>query len=401
MALGLSDRARRGRPIVPLLAVAGAMVLAGGCFLGTDPVRYPGIGVPLDVADLNGDGHLDIVSCSGALLNDGTGAFPTAVPGVAPACGTDAATGDVDGDGHVDRVVLWDDHVAGQRISLYPGDGTGRFGAEAWALGDIFSVASAVAVGDLNGDGRTDIVFETFQPGDVYPQGYQVLLAVDGPERFAAPVSYSDGMAGAAFSAQSLVLRDIDGDGDLDLVTVGFSEPGKPEAGFVVVALNDGTGSFPGATSHPVTPPGGRFTAAGVGGPAILDVDGNGTLDIVATTTFVDEAGVGTTCLAVLRGDGTGAFQPYDCLPAPAGNYGSLGEGPNVADFDHDGHQDLLTTNGVLQGDGNGGFPVFTAFGLGDDALTADVDGDGRPDAVQSTLFETGATAVHVYLNRL
>src|SRR5262249_27433502 len=123
MRLGLSDRARRGRGIVPLVAVAGALVLAGGCFLGTDPVTYPRIGVPLDVADLNGDGHLDIVSCSGALLNDGTGAYPTSVPGVDPACGTDAATGDVDGDGHVDRVVLHNEPFTGrQRISLYPGD---------------------------------------------------------------------------------------------------------------------------------------------------------------------------------------------------------------------------------------------------------------------------------------
>jgi hypothetical protein len=80
MRLGLVDRARRGRGLVPLAAVAGAMVLAGGCLLGADPVRYPDLGRPLDVADLNGNGHLDIVSCSGALLNDGTGAFPTSAP---------------------------------------------------------------------------------------------------------------------------------------------------------------------------------------------------------------------------------------------------------------------------------------------------------------------------------
>jgi hypothetical protein len=111
------------------------------------------------------------------------------------------------------------------------------------ALGDIFAFGNAVAVGDLNGDDRSDIVFETFQDADL-PQGVQVLLAVDGPERFAAPVSYSDALAPGPFSPQALVLRDVDGDGDRDVVTVGYTIPGRPGGGRVVVSLNDGTGAF-------------------------------------------------------------------------------------------------------------------------------------------------------------
>ena len=397
MRLGLAQRAVRGRGIV---AVAGVVTLVAGCFLGASPVKYPGFGGQLDVADLNEDGHPDVVSCSGVLLGDGTGAFPTSKPSVPPGCGIDAATGEVDGDGHVDRVVLATEGGGRQRISLFPGDGTGGFGAETWALGDIFPLADAVAVGDLNGDDRTDIVFETYQEGEL-PQGVQVLLAVDGPERFAAPVSYPDAMAPVPFSPRSLVLRDVDGDGDLDLVTVGYTIPGRPEAGWVVVSLNDGTGAFPAPTSYPVTPPGGRFTSAAVGGPAILDVDGNGTLDVVATTTHVDMAGVVTTCLAVLWGDGNGGFPPYQCLPAPSRPYGHLGEGQNTGDFDDDGHIDLLTTYGVLESDGSGGFPTLNEFGAGDDSVTADFDGDGPPDVAQSTNSGASQQAVNIFLNRM
>jgi hypothetical protein len=397
MRMGLVRRVGGGRSIV---AVAAVVAVVSGCFLGAGPVKYPGFGGQLDVADLNEDGHPDIVSCSGTLLNDGAGAFPTSSPG----CGVDAidaTTGDVDGDGHVDRVVLSTEPSAHQRISLFPGDGTGGFGAEAWALGDIFPTARAVAVGDLDGDDRTDVVFETSQDGELLPQGYQVLLAVAGPERFAAPVSYPDDIGPQPFSPQSLVLRDIDGDGDLDLVTVGSTVLGHPEAGVVVVALNDGTGAFPAPTSYPVTPPGGRFTSATVGGPAILDVDRNGTLDVVATTDHVDMEGVRTTCLAVLRGDVSGGLQQPECLPAPSRPYGLLGEGENTGDFDHDGDTDLLTTRGVLEGDGSGGFPTFNDFGRGDDAVAADFDGDGRPDVARSTDSGISQQAVSVYMNRL
>src|SRR5215471_6495077 len=321
-------RATRGRGIV---AVAAVVVMAGGCFLGADPVQYAGFGGPLDLADLNGDGHPDIVSCSGQLLNDGTGAFPTSSPGVAPACGIDAATGDVDGDGHVDRVVLHENPAPTGHylISLFPGDGTGGFGPEAWVSGDIPS-AAAIALGDVNGDHRTDIVIAAPGEGDsVHPtERYQVMLAVDGPERFAAPVSYPDGIGDQPFFPLSLVLRDLDGDGDLDLVTVSYSA-NTPESGWLGISLNDGTGAFPAGTGYLVTPPGGRFTSAAVGGPAILDVDGNGTLDVVVTTQHVDPNGVQTICLAALLGDGNGGFQPPECLPAPSGSYGLLGEDQN------------------------------------------------------------------------
>jgi hypothetical protein len=138
-----------------------------------------------------------------------------------------------------------------------------------------------------------------------------------------------------------------------------------------------------------------------VGGPAILDVDQNGTLDVVATTDHLDMGGVQTICLAVLRGDGNGGFEQHECLPAPSEAYGLLGESQNTGDFDHDGHTDLLTTKGVLKGDGSGGFPTLNNFGGGDDAVTADFDGDGRPDVAQSTGSGSSQQAVNVFLNRL
>jgi hypothetical protein len=104
------------------------VTLVAGCFLGANPVEYPGFGGQLDIADLNEDGHPDVGTCTGVLLGDGTGAFPTSKPGVPLGCGIDAATGDVD----IDRIVLSSEASGHQRISLFPGDGAGGFGAEAW-----------------------------------------------------------------------------------------------------------------------------------------------------------------------------------------------------------------------------------------------------------------------------
>lgn len=391
-------RVGRGRSIA---VVAGVVMVVAGCNLGTPPVKYPGFGGDLDVADVNGDGHVDVVTCAGVMLGDGTGAFPTSDPDVPLGCGLDvidATTGDVDGDGHVDRVVV--SNLGGDtRISLFPGDGTGGFGAEVWALSDIFMLPSAVGVGDVNGDDRTDIVFETFQDAEV-PQGIHVLFGVDGPERFAAPVSYDDDFAPGPFEPQSLVVRDVDGDSDLDVVTVGYTIPARHEAGWVVVSLNDGTGAFPTPTRYPVTLGGGRFSSADVGGPAIVDVDDDGALDVVATAVYSGDTGAGI-CLAVLRGDGSGGFGPRECLLAPDKAYGQLGEDHNTGDFDHDGDTDLLTTSGVLESDGNGGFPTIRGLGGGDDAVTGDFDRDGRPDVAQSANSEGTQAAVNIFLNRL
>ncbi len=128
----------------------------------------------LDVGDLNGDGDLDIVTgqnqqSSRVYLNAGDGSFDT-VSHALPTTGaiTDVALGDVDGDGDLDIAFTFSDQPGA--VYLNNGDGTfaapdsssnRRAGAFAAAPGfsQLFgSPATALALGDITGDGSLDLL---------------------------------------------------------------------------------------------------------------------------------------------------------------------------------------------------------------------------------------------------
>src|SRR5688500_10269732 len=115
----------------------------------------------VSVADLNGDGHLDVVLAKGrhwplhnrVLLNNGTGRFAAHDLGDTPDRTYSAAVADVDRDGKLDLVVS---NNRPDRKLIYRGDGkggfrvTGTFGDPAWTT-------RYVTLADLNGDGFPDI----------------------------------------------------------------------------------------------------------------------------------------------------------------------------------------------------------------------------------------------------
>jgi hypothetical protein len=172
---------------------------------------------------------------------------------------------------------------------------------------------------------------------------------------------------------------DVNGDGKLDLVTVN-SNPDND----VSVALGDGRGGF-------IRAPGSPFAVGPSPYPgALADLDGDGKLDIIATSTGrrnpQEEAS--TRALTVLFGDGKGGFRKGR-VPLRTVLPWSVA----VADVNGDGKPDLVVTHAerseltVLLGDGKGGFTEVTGspFDLGRAAwhvAVADVDGDGKPDVV-------------------
>ncbi len=180
------------------------------------PVIQP---VSVDLGDVDGDGDLDLVAASlsrkvSVFLNDGKGGFDRrtdieqpASPGtedsMIPLAGGAASLADLDGDGDLDLFTIGDFTLA----MALPNDGTGNFSLPAEVeLHEMDDVVTGVTLGDLNGDGHPDAVL---------PHGSVSVLLNSGSGRFDYPIQYP---VRRGSHAEAVALGDLDGDGDLDLI---------------------------------------------------------------------------------------------------------------------------------------------------------------------------------------
>jgi hypothetical protein len=249
------------------------------------------------------------------------------------------AVADIDGDGKPDLV------VAGELcycISILLGNGDGTFQSPLFAGMPNSWLPSSVAVGDFNGDGKPDLVVGSTQSSGLY------ILLGNGDGTFSAAENWAEGFSGP------VAVADVNGDGKLDVVTSGF--------GFIGIYLGGGDGSllFSGelgyyATSAPV---------------AFGDFNGDGKIDIAVTSQLT---------LNTLLGNGDGTFQ----TALVSSVYG--GDSVAVADFNSDGKLDIATAGGdasVALGNGDGTFQPATVYGTGYSVATGDFNGDGNTDLV-------------------
>ena len=213
----------------------------------------------LAVADVNGDGKLDVITSNGPsvsiFLGNGDGAFQATSPLTIPISSSTQgiATGDLNGDGKVDIVVA---SPSANQVSVLLGNGDGTFGSP-----QTYSVGRnpyGVVVGDFNGDGKLDVATANETDDTI------TILNGNG-----------DGSSkGPNLGRVSVCNLDICGmahNGNLDLVETG-TIAGEPN---VLVAMNQGGGAF----ANPVT----YGSGTTVGGIAIADVTGDGILDLVTS----------------------------------------------------------------------------------------------------------------------
>ncbi len=123
---------------------------------------------------------------------------------------------------------------------------------------------AGVALGDVDGDGRPDIVLASAEaPAALYRN--------DGDFRF-TDITAASGLDFTGLATTSVVLADIDGDRDLDLIVGTFGGP-------VVLFTNDGRGRFTNVTASSGLSGGYNATTM-----TLADVDGNGSLDLYVAT---------------------------------------------------------------------------------------------------------------------
>jgi len=343
-----------------------------------------GDGVP-DLAVVNrcgGDPHCTLGSVS-VLLGNGDGTFRAAVTYNSGGYYADSvAIADVNGDGKPDLVVanLCPNKGCGQGstglVSVLLGNGDGTFQPPVgYSSGGQY--ASAVAVGDLNGDGTPDIAVANFDQCNGCSTGGVSVLLGNGDGTFQAPVSYSSG----GYDGVSVAIGDVNGDGHPDLVV------GNDITSSVGVLLGNGDGTFQAAVTYSL---GGNYVPNSI---AVGDLRGDGILDLVTTNNVAPG-------ISVLLGNGDGTFQ------APVSYNPGVYRPSSVAitDVNGDGHPDLVVAGGadasVLLGNGDGTFQTHQIYRSGgsaaDSVAVGDLNGDGRPDLVVANL---GTNSVGVLLN--
>jgi hypothetical protein len=353
----------------------------------------------ITTADFNGDGFPDTAqSLSGGgngmigiNLGSSHGVLGTASLVTASTCANNVVewvvAGDVNGDGKADLVAtLQDATFAGcqnNTVAVMLGLGTGKFKAASYYATGSTVQEGIVYLVDLNGDGKLDIVTEN-------ANGTISVLLNKGNG------TYKPGTLITSISAINslglyLAFADFNGDGNMDIAAA----TGANQAAIYVLPGN-GNGTFGSVVTTSLA----YYPISLVAG----DINKDGKQDL-----FVDTAVNGCTNsssgYAFLKGNGDGTFTggSLNCLP----NQGP--RVPVVTDLNGDGNLDAVIpyaagpdpTIGpvILQGKGDGTFlnsPLYYAGESATNAVSADFNGDGQPDValINANFFQSSYITV-------
>ncbi len=340
--------------------------------------------------DLDGDGDLDIATANARtddttmLFNDGNANFtrgPRYSLGDEP---RSLVAGDLDGDGDQDLAFM---NVLSQDVSILLNRGDGTFDPEIRIpVGGTTPRGNPnrtfpypgpfLAIGDLDGDADLDIVV----PGGFHAE----ILINDGSAGFT--LADDPLPAPRTLHVYDIELRDLDGDGDLD---IGAALHGG--SSYLAVWLNNGDATFGEGSAYDTRAIGEGFlyNSASV---ALGDLDNDGDLDAAVGNEYWG-------AYALLRNNGDGTFAPLESQ--------IIGEDPwllEILDINGDGWADLVAIRTGLSllvthlNDAEGTPRGSKNAEIGDPDIdysasdSADLDGDGDLDLALGILGNHPAT---------
>jgi uncharacterized protein (UPF0548 family) len=379
---------------------------------------FNNLSIVLAVADVNGDSKPDLVvsnncvagstGCTyqgagsvSVLLGNGDGTFQ---PAVSYASGgneaTSVAVADVNADSKPDIIVTngcMNAACANGAVAVLLGNGDGTFqAAVSYNSGD--ATPTSVAVGDVNGDGKPDLLVvggntsgSACFAGLPASTGSTVsVLLGNGDGTFQTAVSACTG----GWNADFLTVADVNGDGKLDVLVANqcsFSSGGLCGGGNVGVLLGKGDGTFQTAVVY-------ESGGYEVNSVAVADVNGDSKPDLVVSSPNLAAGNSSAGAVSVLLGNGDGTFQP-----AVAYNSGGKATASvSLADVNGDGKLDAIAANWqsntvtVLLGNGDGTFQTAVSYSSGglqsNYIAAADVNADGKPDLIVGNECDSSST---------
>lgn len=306
---------------------------------------------------------------------------------------TSVCTKDLDGDGKTDLAV-----IGGTDLLVYNNASTPGFPTFNQVIDytpDVTDYPVTIAVGDLDGDGKPDLVVSMLFSPTLY---VYLNTSSQGSISFSkSPVSID-----ASTNIVNMVVSDVNGDGKPDIAAC--SQNGDNSDAYIYNnASTPGTISFPTRVNLPMTTP--AFTGMIIA----ADLDADGKPDIACT-----ESNSGLVYLFLNTGSPGGAVSFSAASPVLTGTTNDNGDTPGpfglaAADLDGDGQMDLVVGNQTqdtlvllknTSSPGNISFQqtaVVPTVDLPGNIVISDLDGDGLPDV--SLVAITGSDLVDVYRN--
>jgi|GEM_PF-5871419 len=354
--------------------------------------------VELEVGDLTGDGRPDVLTCNGAELRvyaqaaDGSFAPPAVYPTTDFQC-NGVTIGDLDGDGRLDVAYVGGGNQPGSRAKILSQRADGTLAPEiGYATTDS---PDSVAAGDVNGDHRTDLVVlhAGFQSVSVHAQAADHSL--DPKRSFPMP-------GGDHVLPKMMALGDVSGDGRTDVV-VADSQSGlvvlvgraaAPSTTTSTASLPANTSTRPCCSTAPLfLEPQTYGVSSRSQGLATGDFNGDGRPDVAMATAGHTDPANDHKLFVFLQGP-TGSLAKvvrYDTDGVSADVFLAAG------DIDGDGDTDLVLRKwyGIdlfMQRDGGFADRKFIELAAGSDVDVADLDGDGAAEIVM-----TGSSGIVVY----